>query len=91
MSPRTFTTLGTATSRSLASRYKGYKRYKTDNENKNVADVADVALRAGKESEKPCQACVGTPDWLSGKGCPHCKPENYGLPPKVKPQKESCV
>ena len=68
---------------SLASRYKGYKRYKTDNENKNVADVADVALRAGKESEKPCQACVGTPDWLSGKGCPTCKPENYGLPPKV--------
>ena len=43
------------------------------NKNNDVSDVSDVSLGAGKESEKPCQACVGTPDWLSGRGCPHCK------------------
>ena len=29
-------------------------------------------------TEKSCAACDGN----HGKGCPHCKPDNYGMPPK---------
>jgi Protein of unknown function (DUF3631) len=64
-----------------AELYKVYKVYKTDNKNKNVEDVEAVEARAGNGT---CQACDGN----YGQGCPTCKPENYGLPPKkrgVKP------
>ena len=66
---------------SLAKPYKRYKRYISDNKTKNVGDVADVGDRAGEVGDGVCKACDGN----CGKGCPTCRPENYGLPPKVKP------
>ena len=44
---------------------------------RDIAKNRGVRLPADDE-QKPCAACDGN----HGKGCPHCKPENYGLPPK---------
>ena len=64
---------------SQAKRYKRYKRYNIDNQNNNVTDVADVDGRPGNGS---CPACNGTAVDISGKGCPTCHPENYGMKPR---------
>ena len=50
-----------------------------DNNNNNVSDVSDVSARSGNGS---CPACHGTAADMSGKGCPTCHPENYGMKPR---------
>ena len=64
---------------SQASRYSRYTRYIFDNETNFVAPVAPVAPVAGNGS---CPACRGTDADISGKGCPTCHPENYGMKPR---------
>ena len=47
-----------------------------------VADIAPPKPNGCGADEGVCPACRGTAAALSGKGCPTCKPENYGMKPR---------
>jgi hypothetical protein len=54
---------------------KGDKGDNFDNENNFVADVADVAAGKPETVTRVCSACDGN----HGRGCPTCKPKEWGV------------